>query len=81
MVARSYGAMAPKFQDGEIIMIRRFYFQLLRECDLMSLKKGGLAEWSNAPHSKCGWGEIPSEVRILHPPQIFGNNIKTQLIL
>ncbi len=31
--------------------------------------KGGLAEWSNAPHSKCGWGEIPSQVRILYPPQ------------
>lgn len=30
---------------------------------------GGLAEWSNAPHSKCGWGEIPSQVRILYPPQ------------
>ncbi len=29
-----------------------------------------MAEWSNAPHSKCGWGEIPSEVRILYPPQI-----------
>src|SRR3989344_4267682 len=32
--------------------------------------EGGLAERSNAPHSKCGWGEIPSEVRILHPPPI-----------
>lgn len=34
------------------------------------LPRGGLAEWSNAPHLKCGWGEIPSQVRILYPPQM-----------
>ena len=27
-----------------------------------------MAEWPNAPHSKCGWGEIPSQVQILYPP-------------
>ena len=30
---------------------------------------GGVAEWSKAPHSKCGKGEIPSWVRIPPPPQ------------
>ena len=37
-------------------------------------RRGGLAEWSNAPHSKCGWGEIPSQVQILYPPQFLGLN-------
>ncbi len=32
--------------------------------------KGELAERSNAPHLKCGRGEILSEVRILHSPHI-----------
>jgi transcriptional regulator with XRE-family HTH domain len=31
-----------------------------------------LAEWSNAPHSKCGWGEISSQVQILYPPLSYG---------
>jgi hypothetical protein len=31
-----------------------------------------LAEWSNAPHSKCGWGAIPSQVQILYPPLSYG---------
>ena len=30
-----------------------------------------MAEWSNAPHSKCGMPERVSEVRILPPPPIF----------
>ena len=38
---------------------------------LSGLLRGRLAEWSNAPRSKRGWGEIPSEVRILHLPH-FG---------
>ncbi len=33
---------------------------------------GRLAEWSNAPHLKCGRGEILSEVRILHLPLRMG---------
>ena len=36
---------------------------------LGKVNSGGLAEWTNAPHSKCGWGEIPSQVQILYPPK------------
>ena len=31
-------------------------------------RHGGLAERSKAPVSKTGWGVIPSQVQILHPP-------------
>ena len=31
---------------------------------------GGVAEWLKVPHSKCGRGEILSEVRILPPPPV-----------
>ena len=27
-----------------------------------------MAEWTNAPVSKTGWGETPSQVQILYPP-------------
>lgn len=31
--------------------------------------EGSVAEWLKAPHSKCGMGVTPSEVRILPLPQ------------
>ena len=41
---------------------------------------GGLAEWSNAPHSKCGFRESGSQVQILHPPPIFKIKIKIKAL-
>ena len=53
-------------------MIRQeIAIRLWRKILIDSNVSGGLAEWSNAPHLKCGWGEIPSEVRILYPPLTF----------
>ena len=39
---------------------------------------GGVAEWLKVPHSKCGRGEILSEVRILPPPQSFAKATELQ---
>lgn len=37
------------------------------------MRRGSVAEWLKAPHSKCGMGVTPSEVRILPlPPVKFG---------
>jgi hypothetical protein len=35
--------------------------------------QGEVAEWSNAPHSKCGMGATPSGVRISPSPPMFIN--------
>ena len=47
---------------------------------LVGAPGGRLAEWSNAPHLKCGFPETGSEVRILHLPQNFrmGFGIRTE---
>ena len=45
--------------------------------DKVGDEKGRLAEWSNAPHLKCGMPETASEVRILHLPLAYSSAAKS----
>src|SRR5690606_25494181 len=49
----------------------------LRRAERLTMPRGEVAEWLNAPHSKCGMGASPSGVRIPPSPplRVAGNQV------